>query len=168
MAQSLPENLDLLKAVSQKKFFSGDLCFSDFSRLPESVIENTEKVAYSISFLPLQGLSGQALIDIRAELEMICQRTLRRFCQYIEIDSRIGFIRSLEEEKRLLEGMSPSFFNDGFVKPKELIEDELLLNIPEVPILAGSVQSEMINKYENVDQEDDPESPFSILEKLKS
>jgi len=169
MAQSLPESLDLLKAVTQQWCYSGRISLSEFSRLPENIIKKDTELDYTIEFLPFEKLAGQAIIEAEAQVELICQRSLEGFCQQIQVKQKVGFIRDLEEEKRLGPGMNPSLMSDGLVQPKELIEDELLLAIPEFPVMPG-VEIEQIEQENTEDQSEDADSsnPFSVLKELKS
>ena len=168
MAQSLPESLDLLKAVTQQWCYSGQLNLSEFSRLPDNIIRKDAELDYKIEFLPFDKLAGQAFIEVRAQVELICQRSLESFDKQIHIKQKVGFIRNLEEEGQLGRGMNPSLLENGLVQPKELIEDELLLAIPEFPVMPGVEIEQEYAEDEASEADSDSNNPFSVLKELKS
>ncbi|WP_395376483.1 YceD family protein [Marinicella sp. W31] len=169
MAQSLPESLDLLKAVTRGWCYSGRLNLSDFSRLPENIIKKDAELSFKIEFLPYETLAGQAFIEAETQVELICQRSLDSFTQRIRVKQKVGFIRNLDDEQRLGPDMNPSLVEDGLVQPKELIEDELLLAIPEFPVMPGvKIEQEYAENEAGEAEDADSDNPFSVLKELKS
>ena len=169
MAQSLPESLDLLKAVTRGWCYSGRLHLSEFSRLPEHIINKDAELDFKIEFQPYDTLAGQVFIQAEAQVELICQRSLEHFARQIRFKQQVGFIRNLDEEKRLGPGMNPSLVEDGMVQPKELIEDELLLAIPEFPVMPGvKIEHEYAENVEDEAEDTESTNPFSVLKELKS
>lgn len=74
-------------------------------------------------------------IRVQAELPLICQRSLQRFLLPVRIVQRLGLVTREEQEAELPEDyeiLVPEA--DGTIHPLELIEDELILAIPVVPM----------------------------------
>ena len=74
-------------------------------------------------------------IRAQAELPLICQRSLQRFLLPVRIVQRLGLVTREEQEAELPEDyemLVPEA--DGTIHPLELIEDELILAIPVVPM----------------------------------
>jgi len=99
-------------------------------------------------------------------LPLQCQSSLQRFLQPVEVVQRLGLIRDEDEEAGLPPGYEPLLVpEDGMLRPVELVEDELILALPVVPLAPGS---------DRVDQEWSPSedetakaSPFAALAGLK-
>jgi uncharacterized protein len=84
---------------------------------------------------------GVAFADLRVEaaLPLTCQRTLERFELPIRVEQRIGLIRSERDEASLPPGYEPVLLpEDARLNPAELIEDELILAVPVVPVKPGT------------------------------
>jgi len=75
-------------------------------------------------------LSGR----IRARLELRCQRCLGELDLEVDTRVRLGIVRSLEEANDLPERYEPVIVEDTRFSLLELIEDELLLALPSVPL----------------------------------
>src|SRR3546814_8066206 len=82
-------------------------------------------------------------LRIEAALPLECQRTLQRFEFPVEIVQRLGLIAAggddEVEEAALPEGYEAlQLPADGMLRPAELVEDELIMAIPVVPVKPGS------------------------------
>ena len=108
-------------------------------------------------------------VEIRAEadLPLQCQRTLERFLHPVQLVQRLGLITDEAQESALPEGMEPFLLQTGGeLHPAELVEDELILAIPVVPINPASTP---VEADWPADVEDEPKpNPFAALAALKA
>jgi Predicted metal-binding, possibly nucleic acid-binding protein len=168
MAQSLPESIDLNAAVRNRWQLTGQIKLSDLQRMPHELLHNEDSlIDYDIQFQTSQAVLGEAVIKVKGDLELICQRSLEPFTHSIEKQSTVGFISEVEDEAKLPADVLATWVEDMMVDPKALVEDEILLLIPDYPNKAGA---ELDSKYlsddsEEPDSEDD--NPFSVLKDLK-
>ncbi|MCX7544644.1 YceD family protein [Marinicella gelatinilytica] len=168
MAQSLPESIDLNAAVRNRWQFSGQIKLADLQRMPHELLHSEDSlIDYDIQFYASQAVLGEALIKVKGQLELICQRSLEPFTYDIEKQSTVGFISEVEDEDKLPPDVLATWVEDMLVDPQALIEDEILLLIPDYPNKAGA---ELDSKYlsdgsEEAESEDD--NPFSVLKDLK-
>jgi len=113
-------------------------------------------------------------VRVQAELPLVCQRSLQRFLLPVEIVQRLALVTRDEQEAELPEGyemLMPEA--GGTIHPLDLIEDELILAIPVVPMDPRSDPVDMTWPHADpghpvVDAE--PESrknPFAVLAGLK-
>ncbi len=171
MAKSLPNSLDLNAAVRKEWQLQGELLISDLDRMPAELIASTDaKVRYEILFRHSNTVLGEAIIRIESQLELICQRSLETFDFLLQTNSTIGFISEIEDEAKLEAGVSPSWVEDMQVDPKALLEDEILLKVPDIPLKPGaSLNSQYLADHEDSEPEaEETQNPFAALEQLKN
>ncbi|WP_223789012.1 YceD family protein [Marinicella meishanensis] len=170
MAKSLPDSIELNAAVRKEYRLHGVLLLSELDRMPSELISSQEaEINYDIQFKHSKTVLGEATIQIQAMLELICQRSLDTFEFELKSNNTIGFISELEDEAKLEAHVSPSWVVDMLVDPKALLEDEVLLLIPDIPLKPGA----RLNSQYLADQDSEPvaeetENPFAALKELKT
>ncbi len=152
--------------VAARRSFDGRLPLAAMARLRDLLADPQGEVRFSLEFGhdPLQVPFVELRID--AELPLICQRTLQRFLQPVVVLQRLGLIKDEVDEAAMPSGYEPlQLADDGSLRPAELVEDELILAVPLVPIMPGS---ESVEREWPV-QEDELErsNPFAALATLK-
>lgn len=88
----------------------------------------------------------------------------------VTVDSRLGLIRSERDESALPAGVEPLLVaEDDKLSPVDVIEDELLLALPLVPVNPDSVLPEEVTRppVEAISTEERPQNPFAVLRELK-
>jgi uncharacterized protein len=106
-------------------------------------------------------------IQLNTVFHLICQRTLERFALPVTIDQRLGLISDEAQEASLPEDMEAVLIEGhGEVSPAQLIEDELLLAVPLVPVNPDA--SDLDPKWSGDEAvEEEKSSPFAALKALK-
>ncbi|WP_343136907.1 YceD family protein [Luteibacter rhizovicinus] len=110
-------------------------------------------------------------VRIEAPLTLICQRSLEPFVMTVNVDTRLGLIVNENEESGLPPGYEPLLVEeDGRLDPVTVIEDELLLVLPLVPINPDAELPDDIVGPDETEQDssDTPPNPFAILRELKN
>ena len=89
---------------------------------------------------------GIAFLHVRASaaLPLTCQRTLDVFALPVQVDTRLGLITREEDEAGLPPGYEPLLMNDSSLRLADVIEDELILAIPVVPVKPGTQAIEQV------------------------
>ncbi len=162
--KQLPEKIALDKAVHGQRHYQGSTVIEKMSRLLDVLAGSDGKVDFSIQFGRAARLLGKAEISINADLPLICSVTGKEFLFHVEINSTVGFIDDLAYEEFIGENMEASWVENGFVKPLEIIEDELILAVPDAPF-AEDFTSEV--EQEVVVKTDKKPNPFDVLKSLK-
>lgn len=171
MGKSLPESIDLSAAVRREWQMKGELLLSDLSRMPAELIASTDAlVKYELQFRHSKTVLGEAIIRIESELDLICQRSLETFKFLLKTNSVVGFVSEVEDEERLEADISPSWVEGMKVDPKALLEDEILLIIPPIPLKPGAeLDSQYLADHdESKPQTEKKQNPFAALDQLKS
>jgi uncharacterized protein len=166
MSTALPPVLDAWRAVSAGARYEGSLPLDRLTRLLPSLVDAGGRVDYVVQFG--RDALDQAFVElaVKARLPMQCQRSLERFLQPVDLVQRLGLITRESQEASLPEGTEPLLLEaSAELHPAELIEDELILALPVVPIdpEAGELAAEW---WQAPEAEDKP-NPFAALAALK-
>lgn len=166
MSATLPLVVDAWRMVTARRCFEGDLGLAGFSRLRDSLVDTEGECRFGLEF----GRDELDLpyVDVRvsARLPLQCQRSLARYLQTVEIRQRLGLITSEAQEAALPEGVEPLLVPEsGELRPAELIEDELILALPVVPIDPDSTEPDL--GWDDEEPEEDKPHPFAALAGLK-
>mgnify|MGYP006158251523 CR=1 FL=1 len=153
--------------VAAKRLFDGRLPLSGMPRLRPVLADAEGDCRFEVEF----GVDamGMRYVEVRAEAELplLCQRTLERFLHPVRINQRLGLITDESQEAALPEGVEPLLLDaSGELNPAGLVEDELILAVPVVPIDPASAEIEAIWPDEAEEEEEKP-NPFAALAALK-
>lgn len=158
--------------VSARRSFEGSLPVAALKRLCSALASSEGTVGYRLDF----GCDtlGTDYVEVRAQapLTLICQRTLEPFALPVTVDNRLGLIRKEQDEAGLPPGCEPLLVaEDGRLKPADVIEDELLLALPLIPMNPDSSLPDAVTSRDEDDEEGGAEArrdnPFAVLRELK-
>ena len=171
MSATLPESVDAWRMVSARRSFQGSLPIAAMPRLCGALADDAGSAQYLLDFG--RDEFGTAYVDVRvqAPLWLVCQRTLEAFVMPITVESRLGLIRFEREEAALPPGCEPLLVaEDGKLNPVDVIEDELLLALPLVPVNPDSTLPEEVTRppAEDIPAQERPDNPFAMLRELKN
>jgi uncharacterized protein len=166
MSQALPDRVDIARQVQARRLYEGVLPLAAMRRLCGSLATNEGSAHYSVEFgRDGFGISFVAL-RVEAELPLTCQRTLEVFAYPVSIDQRLGLIARESEESGLPEGYEPLLVPEGDLSIADVIEDELILALPVVPLKPG-VPLEWIDPLTDDEVDEQRPNPFAVLGTLK-
>ena len=167
MSANVPELLDAWRMVAARRRFDGVLPLSAMKRLQGSLVDNDGEVRYSIEFGRDDVLQvPYAELTIDTALPLQCQRSLQPFLLPVKLVQRVGLVRSEEEEAALPPDYEALLVpEDGMLRPADLVEDELVLAVPLVPVAPGSEAVE--GDWPATEEEQLKASPFAALAALK-
>ena len=166
MSAEMPEILDAWRMVAARREFEGRIALSALPRLRDALFDAAGEVAFALEFDRDAMRMPYVELRIDAELPLQCQRSLQRFAYPVRVVQRLGLIRDEAEEAALPTGYEPLLLpEDGALRPLDLVEDELLLAIPVVPVKPGS---EAVERDWPVSTEEEVRAnPFAGLAALK-
>ena len=179
MSAGLPETLDAWRALAAQRSFEGTVPLASMPRLRDALEqpeleESGGECRYALEFD--RGVLDVPYVEVRAqaELPLICQRSLQRFLLPVRIVQRLALVTRDEQEAELpeeYEMLKPDA--DGTIRPLELIEDELILAIPVVPVDPCSDPVDLDWPHAPTErdagemEQASPRNPFAALAKLK-
>lgn len=168
MSAPLPPVLDAWRMVAARRRFEGRLPLSGMTRLRDGLVDAEGDCRFEMEF-GRDGAHDLPYVELRieAELPLQCQRTLERFLHPVSLFQRLGLITDEAQEAALPEGMESVLLDAaGELHPAGLVEDELILAIPVVPIDPRS--TEVTAEWPaDVEVEEKP-NPFAALAALKA
>jgi uncharacterized protein len=133
MSLEYPDWLDARRAAEGRREFSGTMSLARMTRLVPLLASSDGFAWFSAGF----GFDEQGKVAIRieveAELMLICQRSLEPYSELVKRSSVLGVIEDIAEEDSLPEHLDPVLAENGRLALLELVEEELLLGMPQVP-----------------------------------
>jgi uncharacterized protein len=163
----VPEVLDAWRMVATRRGIEGRVALTSLLRLRGSLVDADGEVEYSLDFGTDELQIPYADLRAQTALPLLCQRSLERFLFPVTIEQRLGLIRDEADEAALPEGYEPLLMPaDGMLSPTDLVEDELILAIPVVPVKPGTEAMEADWPAPEADLE--RVNPFAALSALKN
>jgi len=165
MSQHFPDLLDPRRFADLGKHFAGEIPLTAFSRLGPLLLDCTGDVEFELRF---QREGQRAVIRgrARAEVQLECQRCRGPMAFEVVSEICLAAVEALGEAERLPEPYDPLLLEAPTIKLVELLEDELLLSLPQVPMHAlGQCTAAQADK--RAEAAADEENPFAVLAELK-
>ena len=165
----IPEHVDPFRLAEQNLHLDGTAKLIDMHRLNATRphADDKERVAVNLHF----GVDEQGLTYLKGHLQahvnLQCQRCMEPFVYEIISDFALGIVRTLDEEKALPEQYEPAMVQEGQLALRELIEDELLLNLPIIPRHEPEECKVKLPLADSGWEESKGENPFQVLKALK-
>ncbi|MDH5444653.1 MAG: YceD family protein [Gammaproteobacteria bacterium] len=170
--QRLPIELDPFRMAEQGRQFSSPVRIKQFKRLLP-LLESDEgnvdvELQFEVDEIGMRILRGH----LKANLILQCQRCLAKMDYPLESDFHLAIIQSDGEVERLPETYEPLVVESTPMHVLDVIEDEILLSIPQVPMHGENdcIAQPTKDKTELAEQHangETKENPFAVLEKLK-
>lgn len=162
----VPETLDAWRMVAARRQLEGCVPLSALARLEGSLADTEGECRFALEFGRDALQVPFVELVIETGLPLVCQRSLERFVFPVKTVQRLGLIRDEAEEAALPPGYEPLLVpEDGLLRPLELVEDELVLALPVVPV---SPDSEPVDRtWSASEEEQKAASPFAALAALK-
>ena len=174
MSTRFPEYVDPWRLADLEKRMTGELELARMPRLAGAVLHSEGNAVCEIRFE--KGSGGRPVIkgEVRAVLALQCQRCLEQLDFPVDAALNLAVIEAAEEAVRLADEFDPVLAEDGRIGLRDLIEEELLLAIPQVPRhdpAACAVDSRIMAAAPLISgrqQEETTEAnPFAVLSGLK-
>ncbi len=159
--------------AAARRSFDGRLPLAAMARLRDLLADTEGEVRFSLEFGQdvLQVPFAELRVD--AELPLTCQRSLQRFLHPVSLVQRFALIRESnggDDAEDVEASLLPDYealqlADDGLIRPAELVEDELILAVPLVPVQPGSESVE--RDWPVTEDEEIRANPFAALAALK-
>jgi uncharacterized protein len=166
MSAEIPEVVDAWRWVAARRRIEGSVPLASLPRLRDGLFEPEGEVRFTIDFDRDALQLPRVELKAEAELPLQCQRSLQRFLLPVRLEQMLGLIRDEADVAALPEGYEPLLVPaDGLLRPLDLVEDELILAMPVVPVSPGSepVGDDWPQDADGPRQD----NPFAVLSALK-
>lgn len=171
--EKLYEKLDPRRLV-QAGEVSGRLPLARFERLGELLASSGGEASFQLEFHRSRGrLTAEGRLE--AVLMLRCQRCLKPFAFPVSRTLRLALVAGPEEALRIPETHEPCMMDEGRIVLNELVEDELLLVVPDIPrhedagcAMPAAARGMDSGRCESGrPRSDATDNPFSVLESLR-
>ena len=172
--QRLPFRVDPFRFAHDAVELESTLPLVQMKRLSAMLYQSegtvTVSLAFAVDILGVSSLRGR----LQTSLDLVCQRCLEPM--HIDVDTvlALGFARSDVGVEQIPSELEPVRVENGQVDLLQLLEDEIMLALPQIPrhveneCPASALQTNMAD--ESADREtrsQERENPFSVLAGLK-
>ena len=154
--------------VAARRRFEDQVPLSALTRLQGLVADTEGECRFALEFGRDEVLRvAYVELTLDAALPLVCQRSMQRFLLLpVSLVQRLGLIRDEDEEQALPPDYEALLVpEDGNLRPLDLVEDELVLAVPVVPVAPGSEAVE--RDFSATREEMDKVNPFAALAALK-
>ncbi|QWF70241.1 DUF177 domain-containing protein [Methylomonas paludis] len=170
MSDKLPELIDPILLAERRSELVGAIKIADLERLSDLLADTAGDVAIEVVFAKtgkLATVSGH----IKTTLNLACQSCLQGFAWPLEQRFKLAVVSSLQEADKLGLDCEPLLLTGEKISLSALIEDEILLALPDYPkhehnCLSGRNVQPSDDKLESKPSK--ANNPFSVLAKLKN
>ena len=163
----IPEHIDPFRYAEQQLSLEGVIPVTQMARLQSNLasLDNVAKVKlqFGVDEQKVTYLSGH----LDATLTLQCQRCMEPFNYEIISDFVLGVVKTLDEANALPEHYEPALATEGSLALRELIEDEIILNLPIIPRHEPDVCKVQLPFVDAGWEQGEGDNPFHVLESLK-
>ena len=172
---ALPKQLDLRGLAAREVHIEGTVSPEDLPRLADSRIAIVDSGSAAFDFRRDEEARYLVAVSVEAKVVMQCQRCLSDMEVAIKSASLMACVWTDEEAASLPATYEPLLVEDA-ADLSDIVEEEILLAIPVAPIHETECKSEAQQAalaaegegLEKVEDTGERESPFAVLERLKS
>ena len=167
-SKRLPRTLEPRKHAHFGSIYQGVLLAEDLPRVADSV-HSIDEISVRLAFHIEEQGERAVNVDINGTVSVICQRCLKPVEYKVAIESLLAIVRDEEEAKQLPGRFDPWLVEEVEADTYELVEEELLLNIPVVAYHDYDCIDASLYKAGEIEQEQEEprENPFQVLAGLK-
>ncbi len=134
MSGRLPETVQWDRLTEGDKTLRGTIALQGMTRLAGCLLDDEGDVDVELE----SGIDAQKVRYLRGHqrttLNLVCQRCLQPLSYPLDIDISLGLVLTDDEAERLPEVYDPYVFEQRTAELKSILEDELMLALPLVPM----------------------------------
>ena len=168
MAREFPDWVNPTKAAEGNRIYRGTIGLARMNRLAPLLAKAEGEARFEAGFAR-DGLGFTTIkLEVSADLPLVCQASLERFKLPVRRDSLLVVIGDIDDQDKVPGHYEPCWTESGHLVFLELIQDELILAVPQVPRKPGlgSVKYTTDPDEKPVTGSDEQTKPFAALEEL--
>jgi uncharacterized protein len=168
--ENIPEKVDPFRFADNAIRLQGSLRIKDMPRLCESLHDDTGEIGVNIEF----GKNEQGIRFVTGQLSgalhLQCQRCMEPLEYPVANKIWLAIVHTEEEAEKLPQGYDPVIANDDILVIRDMVEDELIVSLPVVPMHSHKdckvTLPLIIESEQTVEME--KENPFKVIEFLRA
>ncbi len=162
------------RAAEQGRCLEGTVALVALPRLGDFLIDPEGGVRFELEFFHDDKRRSCVRGKVVAALKLRCQRCLEPLVFQVDTALLLGLVQGGDEAERLPQEYDPVIVQDDRIRPVELIEDELILALPQVPMhgshevcAEGTMRQALADVRADEPGEEEAGNPFQVLAQLK-
>ncbi len=133
MSREFPDLIDPWKAAEGRRVFQGTMALNNMKRLVPLLASVQGEAGFKVGFDYDRQRNAIIELAVKADLSLLCQRSLEPYTETVQRTSKLVVIRDFDEQDLLPDYYEPILLESQKLALLELVEDELLLALPQVP-----------------------------------
>jgi len=137
MSREYPDWISPGRAAEGKRIFSGTIALSRMKRLAKLLVEANGEASFVAAFK--SDMDKRVIIDLQveAELPLICQASLEVYNEKVNRRSELAVIDHEHQQEDMPDNYEPVLAENGRLAIASVVEEELLLGLPQIPRKPG-------------------------------
>ena len=137
MSREYPDWISPGRAAEGKRIFSGSIPIARMKRLAALLVDAQGDASFIAAFRT--DLDKRVIIDLQVEaaLPLVCQASLEVYDEQVKRRSELAVIDDDNEQADLPDNLEPVLTENGRLAMASLVEDELILGLPQIPRKPG-------------------------------
>jgi uncharacterized protein len=160
MSRDFPDFIDPWKAAEGQRVFVGTMPLKRMERLSPLLVSAGGEAGIEVSFYFDRQRNAVIKMAVAADLILLCQSSLEPYTETVQRTSLLGVIRDIAGQDMMPLNYEPLVLETGKVALLELVEDELLLALPQIPRNPAVAEIELSTDGEVRPLSDDREEPL--------
>lgn len=171
--QPLPEHIDPVRLADQGRELEGVIPNSAMRRLAEGPESGQGETLAHLEFGFDAGRRRVLRGWAQSEVSLLCQRCLEHYRQPLRADFALAIVSDEEQAARLPEEYDPLFYGGRPIRTADIVEEELILALPIVPMHArddaacAGNENVSTETHAGTTKEEAKPNPFAVLEQLR-
>jgi len=165
MLDCLPETIEPVGLAEAGRSFRGKVGVESLERLCPLLLDSKGSLQVQLDFQLDERCMRVLQGHIDGEIRLLCQRCLQALEFPLHLSFKLGIVTDEAGVDRLPEGYEPLLVSGVPLNTREVIEDEVLLAMPAIPVHSDEQACKSDYRNPPVAPRD---NPFSVLEKLKT
>jgi len=169
MSREYPDWISPTRAAEGKRAFGGTIPLTRMKRLTPLLVSSEGEATFTAAFR--FDLDRRVIVELQvsAALPLVCQASLEVYDEQVERSTVLAVIEHYSEQEDLPTNYDPVETENGRLAMASLVEDELLLGLPQIPRKPGLESIEYSTGRVEEEQDSptgDNEKPFAALQDM--
>ena len=170
MSREYPDWISPSRAAEGKRIFGGTIPLARMKRLAPLLVDAQGEASFVAAFRI--DLDKRVVINLQVEaaLPLVCQASLDVYDEQVKRSSELAVVDLGSEQDELPDNYEPVQTENGRLAIASLVEDELLLGLPQIPRKPGLEKVEYSTGGKPVEKEDSRagarKNPFAALQDI--
>ena len=165
MSAPLKDLFDPWRAVDNHAVLVGRQPLSSLPRVRGLLLDAEGDASFRLAFFRDETHRAVLRCEVAATLRLRCQRCLEVLDHRVDANTLLALVSDIDRE--LPDRYDPLMVSDKPMRPRDLIEDELLLALPQIPMHDPVVCAKHLPDLNAVQSGSSRASPFAVLAEFK-